>query len=239
MTVVKFCLSCCSYTVLKKGAGSTWRMGKNYSMVKFFGEIPVFQLAGSNKLRKKCPEVPARGNYSSNPGKEFWMKFPKCNLPEKAFSKIWVNVLKDKLASAKGKLTDCELRRGLKCVENLSEGANAFQRSELPPCSVENAQSTIKHGEAVTDAVASWVKEGYASGPFDFPPLSNFRVNSLMAIPQGDKVRPILNVSLPEGRSLNSNVRERALEKVIMCSVRCFSYSIMDAGREAWMFKPD
>ncbi len=145
--------------------------------LNFSGRIPVSQLAGSNKLRKKCPEVPVRGNYNSDPDKEFWMSFPKCSLPEKAFSKIWVNALKDKLEAVKGRLTDCELKRGLKCVENLLEGANAFQRFELPPCSVENAQSAIKHGEAVTDAVASWVKEGYASGPFDYPPLSNFRVN--------------------------------------------------------------
>jgi len=64
-------------------------------------------------------------------------------------------------------------------------------------------------------------------------------VNSLAAIPQGTKVRPVLNVSLPQDLSLNSNVREEALEKVYMCSARCFSHSLVECGKGAWMAKID
>ena len=38
---------------------------------------------------------------------------------------------------------------------------------------------------------------------------------------------------------MNDNVREEALEKVFMCSAKCFSYSVMDCGRGAWMAKID
>ncbi len=191
------------------------------------------------KYKKKCPEIPSRKDYSKAPDAEFWKSFPTSSLPEKAFSRIYVDKLEEKLMEKRELLTYCDFRRGMRCVRNLREGAEAFQKSALPPCFVDNAPSAVQHGEEVTDAIASWVKAGFAAGPFDAPPLENFRVNSLIAIPQGSKVRPVLNVSLPQGKSLNNNVREKSLEKFSMCSARCFSYLVMDAGKLAWMTKPD
>jgi hypothetical protein len=207
--------------------------------ISFSGVIPQFQDSSMQIFKKKCPEIPVRKNYSKKPDANFWKAFPSCSLPEKAFSRIFFGSLKGEILAAREKIKYCEFRRGMRCVKNLEEGAEAFQKSELPPCVVDNAPSAVKHGEAVTDAVASWVKAGFAAGPFNFPPPANFRVNSLMAIPQGVKVRPVLNVSLPEGRSLNSNVREACLEKVTMCSARCFAYSVKECGKFAWMTKPD
>ena len=59
-----------------------------------------------------------------------------------------------------------------------------------------------------------WVKKGFASGPFDSPPLACFRVNPLIAIEQHGKIRPVLNVSEPAGRSFNDNVNKKGVEKV-------------------------
>jgi hypothetical protein len=44
-----------------------------------------------------------------------------------------------------------------------------------------------------------------------------------MAIKQGEKVRPVLNLSLPKNCSFNSNVDEEKLEKVYMSSAQKFS----------------
>ena len=50
------------------------------------------------------------------------------------------------------------------------------------------------------------------------PPL--FRVNPLIAVEQNGKIRPVLNVSEPLGRSLDDNVDKFGVEKVYMSSRR-------------------
>jgi hypothetical protein len=91
----------------------------------------------------------------------------------------------------------------------------------------------------MTDNVASWVKSGFVAGPFDTPPCEKFRVNALVAVEQNQKVRPCLNVSLPEGKSLNDNVNKCELEKVHMSSARLFGYAIREAGQNSVMSKFD
>lgn len=170
---------------------------------------------------------------------EFWKIFPSLSLPEKAISRVLVNVLQKKLDSSNFCLKQSENIRGQKVVESLKFGASSCQKGPLPPCFQKNAKNAITYGAEVTDTVASWVKKGFACGPFINPPLDKFRVNCLMAIAQGPKVRPVLNGSLPEGGSFNDNVKESKVEKVIMCSARCFSYSICEAGKGAWISKLD
>jgi hypothetical protein len=109
----------------------------------------------------------------------------------------------------------------------------------LPACYNKNTSSTYLHGEAVVDTVATWVKNGFAAGPFDAPPLPGFRTNCLMAVDQGLKIRPILNVSSPEGESFNDNVDEFLCEKVQMATARNVSYMIMTAGKNCLLYKTD
>ena len=111
--------------------------------------------------------------------------------------------------------------------------------SELPAVSCKNASTTFQYDETITDNIATWVKEGFAAGPFSEPPLKKFRVNSILATKQNDKVRTILNVSLPERNSLNDNINEKKLEKVVMSSARSFGFTVKDAGKKAWMAKFD
>ena len=77
----------------------------------------------------------------------------------------------------------------------------------------------------MTDAIAYWIKSGFACGPFDSPPLDRFRVNQLAAVPQDGKVRPVINVSYPAGSSFNDNIIENSMEKVKMSSARSFGYT--------------
>ena len=103
----------------------------------------------------------------------------------------------------------------------------------LPACEVKNSKTTETYSKEMTDTIAYWLKSGYVCGPFDEPPFKNFRVNLLQAVPQDIKVRPVLNVSRPEGQSVNDNIDKNMLEKVKMSSARNFGYSIKKCGKKA------
>ena len=77
------------------------------------------------------------------------------------------------------------------------------------------------------------------AGPFDFPPLENFRIHSLMAVKQKNKVRPILNLSAPKYASFNDAVNENCIRKLEMSSASLFANALRKAGRGALMAKYD
>jgi hypothetical protein len=97
----------------------------------------------------------------------------------------------------------------------------------------------MEYGEQVADTIANWVKNGFVAGPFDQPPLPNFRVNPLLAVDQGEKVRLVINMSSPKGLSFNDNVKQEGTEKVTMTSARNVSFTIVEAGKNALMSKLD
>ena len=63
-------------------------------------------------------------------------------------------------------------------------------------------------GEQVSDAIAEWVNEGYARGPVDRKDLpKDVKVSGLMTKPKPNgSVRVILNLSAPQGRSVNEGI---------------------------------
>lgn len=136
-------------------------------------------------------------------------------------------------------LLNQQLKRGYKVVRNLEFGAPSLQKTSLPGVFCDNAKISFVYGREMTDTLAAWVSAGFVCGPFTQPPLEKFRVNSLLMVPQTDKVRPVLNVSLPKDRSFNDNIDNFQLEKVTMTSARQFSYSILLAGKDSVMSKYD
>ena len=71
------------------------------------------------------------------------------------------------------------------------------------------------------------------AGPFagpHFPPLENFRVNSLMAVKQKNKVRPILNLSAPKYASFNDAVDENCVRKLEMSWASLFENAFGKQG---------
>ena len=102
-----------------------------------------------------------------------------------------------------------------------------------------NTPAAVTHGAQVTDNIVSWLKAGFASGPFLAPPLPDFRCNSILAVPQPGKVRVILNLSVPDGASFNDNINDFQLEKVVMSTARQVGYTIVGCGRGARMWKYD
>jgi len=190
-------------------------------------------------VKRKNPEVPILEDYTKPPSKDFWKNFPSKKLPETAESNVDAAGLRDLVEKAKDNLTHVKYIRGVKCAELIRKGATCCQKYSLPACMQNNAKSATKYGVAVTDTIVSWIKDGFVAGPFDQPPLEKFRVNCLMAIPQPGKIRPVLNGSLPLNNSLNSNVDPIRVEKVEMCSARCYSYSVVEAGDSGYMAKMD
>jgi len=187
----------------------------------------------------KNEEIQEVENYEEPQSKEFWKKFPsnydstKCRNLKRAYR------LKNRLLSIKNKITDASFRRGMKTVDYLINGAPSCQDKSLPGCMVKNAKTSYKNGRIVTDNIGTWCKEGVICGPYDSPPFKKFRSNCLMGIEQNDKIRIVLNVSLPENFSFNSNIKEEKMEKVKMSSARLFGYSVKKAGKNALMSKFD
>jgi hypothetical protein len=60
-----------------------------------------------------------------------------------------------------------------------------------------------------------------------------------MAVARKNKIRPVVNLSSPEGSSFNYNVEEELVMKVTMSSAAQFRQSVLVAGRGARMTKLD
>jgi len=170
---------------------------------------------------------------------EFWGKFPFVPLPSKPVTKVSADALEKILMENSKKLSASQQLRAKRAIRNLREGAPSHQKSNLPPCFQKNAKSSYVYGKYVTDSIMHWLKSGYVCGPFKEPPLSKLRVNSIVAIPQESKVRVVVNMSLPAGKSFNDNLDYNSLEKVKMSSARQVGFMIRKCGEGAWISKKD
>ena len=187
----------------------------------------------------KNKEVPILDSYEVPPDQSFWDKFPRRELPDSASTRVNVEALKKHVKLTREKMTVSELKRAEKTLTDLSEGAGAFQVKNLPPLISENARSAYENGALLTDTIATWVKKGFVAGPFDTPPLVGFRANPLAVTVRNGKIRPILNMSGPVGRSFNDNVDERKLEKLRMGTAKQFGNAVRKAGENARFSKFD
>ena len=124
-------------------------------------------------------------------------------------------------------------------MRNLKRGARTQLGKTLPGLDAKNAASAFEEGEMMTDNIACWVDRKFVAGPFRRKPYKEFRVNPLMAVRQRTKVRPILNLSSPEGGSFNDAVHAAALKKLTMSTAREFGQAIRRAGPRARMAKYD
>ena len=219
------------------GAAEKWEEIEKW--LTFEGPIELGQVTMPEKAERKCPEVKVLKSYAGNPGDEFWRKFPYSPLPEKIETGIDVDTLEELVEEEKSKMTCHQKNRAEKCIRNLREGAPSCQAKQLPAMFAENIPSAEKNGPLMTDTIAVWVKKGFVSGPFSGPPMSQFRVNPLMAIERNGKVRPVLNVSETAGRSFNDNVDTNKIEKSYMSTAKEFGHALRKAGRGAVMSKFD
>jgi len=119
------------------------------------------------------------------------------------------------------------------------EGAFTKLKTQLPVLEVKNAESAVKFGELMTDTIGHWVKNKMVAGPYKAPPFRAFRSNPLMAVPQKNKVRPVMNLSAPKGKSLNDAIRPETIKRLNMSSAKNFGYEIRRVGKSAVFAKFD
>ena len=219
------------------GLAANWQRTNKW--LNYRGPVLTGYKPAEIKKQPKCPEIPVLPSYKKDPSETFWSKFPYSPFPTKVSSSIDVEALSVYVDKFSDKMSPADVKRAKTVISSLTVGATSAQIKKLPACFVENPPSTLKHGKEITDAVGHWVKKEMAAGPFDSPPAGMFRVNSLVAIAQHGKVRPVLNVSLPEGSSFNDNIDILKLEKVKMSSARKFGYSMRREGLNCNMSKTD
>lgn len=127
-------------------------------------------------------------------------------------------------------------------IENMRYGADALiDETLLGDLDDDNSKSVLLPDVAqfYTDQLATMVKKGYVCGPFDESPIENLRINSLFAVNQSDKYRPILNLSKPEGNSFNEAIVPAKMRKVTMSTPKQVAATIYAVGKDAILSKVD
>ena len=157
------------------------------------------------KIFKPKVGLPRLEHYGEeSPGEEYWGHWP-VNGKNVGKSRIDGDRLRD-MAMETGYQDTLTLS---KVHADLTQGAKigCVGHYRLPSKS-SNAVMAYECGEQVSDAIAEWVKEGYARGPVDEEDLPReAKISGIMtkAKPNGS-VRVILNLSAPSGMSVNEGI---------------------------------
>ena len=69
--------------------------------------------------------------------------------------------LRQFVEDVKEKMSLTEVRKAERTLKDLTVGASAFQRSELPPLNSVNSKSASDNGALLTDTIATWIKKGF------------------------------------------------------------------------------
>ena len=186
----------------------------------------------------KNPEIPVLKSYEKDPGKNFWKIFPKF-YPEKPEASVKKGKLQSYIQKCWFSWTRAQKGTALKAMRRVAGKEKVILKHELKEIKVKNAKSAFENGLHMTDAICGWVKKKFVAGPFKKAPLRSFRVNPLMAAVQKTKVRPIMNLSSPKGRSFNDAVDDFSLEKLKMSTPKKFAESIVKCGEGAVIAKSD
>lgn len=175
-------------------------------------------------------------SYSEAAPDWFWCQFPK-NLNSPGKSRINHHRLEE-LAIANDfrnrKLLN-QICKGIEKGENI--GCTGPSRDSSWST---NAPSSIQFGEQVTDAIADWIKKGFAYGPIDISEApKDIKVNGIMCKekPNGS-VRVILNLSSPLGCAVNEGIDEKDFPAT-MSSTTKWLRVLNRAGKDATFCKVD
>ena len=180
--------------------------------------------------------LPVLNSYREHAPAWYWSNFPS-NLVYPGKSMVDPKELKI-LA------VDCGLdgnRWFAEIMHDLTEGANIGCKHPFRQPSVStNAPSSYKFGPHVSDAIADWLKKGFAYGPVsldEVPP--GVKINGIMCKqkPNGS-VRIILNLSSPLGASVNEGIDEKEFPAT-MSSTTKWIRVLNRAGRGCLMAKVD
>jgi hypothetical protein len=156
------------------------------------------------EFKPKFPMLPVLDDYREITSQEFWDGFP-VNFIQPAKSNISAVRLRELWEEAGLEVGVGEER----VIRWLEEGASIGCEGECRAASVsKNTKGAYANGRQVSDAIASWVKQGYAYGPVEEEEVpADAKINSILtrAKPNG-AVRIILNLSAPRGLSVNDGI---------------------------------
>ena len=191
--------------------------------------------APSRKTFQAKNALPRLRSYREDPVPGFWEKFP---VNKEAAG--WSLIKGDKLRV----LAERVGYRGAQLdllLKDLGSGADVGCRGSSRKATWSgNAASAYEFGEQVTDAVASWVVNGFVMGPVDRADLpGGVKVNGIMCRekPNGS-VRIILNMSAPEGESVNDGI-DLSEFPAVMSSTAKWLKALERAGRGCYIMKLD
>ena len=188
------------------------------------------------KVFKPKFNLPLLADYHVNPPANFWDTFPSRQSTEATslVCPVRLRELANQFGLSKHPLLET-------ICKDLSEGADIGCRG-LPrlPSTSNNAPSAFEFGPQVTDAVADWLNQGFAAGPFypaDRPATA--KVSGIMCRekPNGS-ARIILNFSAPEGTCVNDGINSDEFP-TSMTSTAKWVAILNRAGRGALMLKMD
>ena len=189
--------------------------------------------------KPKCPDVPVLEAYDLPPDNEFWRRFPVHPLSQLPSSPVDPDQLEAAIAAVEPALSFTQKYRMLSSLHDIRHGYKTPLLYKLPPLRSKNSPSVLVFGKQFTDSLAWWIQNRYVAGPFHAPPLDDFRVNTMMAVEQKEKIRIIMDLSVPDGESLNDAIDEDELERLYMSTARFFGYSVVESGPGARMWKFD
>jgi hypothetical protein len=180
--------------------------------------------------------LPPVADYRANAKRDFWNAFP-VNHSLTGTSPVSATRLKS-WANAVG----CADRDRLNSVcKNLENGADIGCKGEARnPTICGNASSAYDCGAQVTDAVADWIHQGIAAGPFDPKdrPI-DAKVSGVMCrMKPNGTARIIQNLSAPKGNSVNDGINADDFPTTMSSTAKWLE--VLDrAGRHATMTKID
>jgi len=195
-------------------------------------------LGSSEILNIKNPEIKILNSYNSKPDNEFWESFPN-NYPKKTRCTVKTSKLKSYIQKCWFNWTRSQRGVAKKALKRAQGKMEVPLNKNLGGLKTKNSKSAVENGVLMTDTIGSWIKKNFVAGPYKTPPFKDFRINPLMAAVQKNKVRPIMNLSSPKGRSFNDAVDSMKFEKLKMSSPKLFGESIVKAGKGAVFSKSD
>jgi hypothetical protein len=131
--------------------------------------------------------------------------------------------------------------RFLRTLHRIQHGADVGCRGiYTSPTQCDNAKDAYKHGEQVTDAIADWIHKKFVYGPVTEEEVpAQAKINCVLTREKPDgTVRIILNLSSPEGLSVNEGINIDDFPAT-MSSTEAWLKVLNKAGRGCWFSKTD
>jgi hypothetical protein len=187
-------------------------------------------------FKPKFPMLPVLKDYTVIDDDNFWQNFP-VNYIQPAKSNICADKLLEKAGEA-GLDQDGDVA---KVVGWIRHGAEIGCSGQFRAASVsKNTKGAYVAGRQVSDAIAAWVKMGYAFGPVEEEDVpAGAKINSILTRtkPNG-AVRIILNLSAPRGFSVNDGIDKDDFPAT-MSSTEAWLRVLNQAGRRCRFMKVD